>query len=273
MRLKYFACGFLAAILLTSVVSAFAGGGFVRQITANVGGVDFVLNGVKIVPMDSYGKVVQPVAFDGTTYVPIRFFSAAMKMKMARNGDTIYIGNEQKINSIYLAELKPVIKSDSWNNYGMMGGWKSSPNLLDKNYSVISYNSAGTLSVSGREYISVSAILCDGTTETRGIYSLEGKYAKISGYFGVDDISTDNGEGAGRVEIYSDRELIKEMTIKRGQGPGYFDANIPDGEYLRIIVKGSISTGISGGNKIITSQTVSELFDIKLYPKEVAAHP
>ena len=60
--------GLICCMLLGTIAFAVNG----RKITATYGGITIYLNGQKQVATDVNGKVVEPLIYQGTTYVPIR---------------------------------------------------------------------------------------------------------------------------------------------------------------------------------------------------------
>lgn len=265
MRIKSFICGFLAACLMLTCIYVFADTGFTRQIKATVGGVDIVMDGIKLFPKDADGNPVLPVAFDNTTYVPIRFLTAVLHKKLVRVGDTIYIGEDQAAKGIYLSELTPVVKSVDWNKYGLMGGWVRTPNPYNDSYASVSYSKAGTMKIANKEYLSVSTILCDGRSDIWGLYNLDGKYSKLTGYFGIDDASTDEGRFSGKVEIYGDGKYLLSLSKTRGSSPQYFEISLKDVKLLNISLKGACTNEKFFGQSFPISQTICDLYDLTLY--------
>lgn len=63
--------GLICCLLLGTIAFAVNG----RKITATYGGITIYLNGQKQVATDVNGKVVEPLIYQGTTYVPIRAVS------------------------------------------------------------------------------------------------------------------------------------------------------------------------------------------------------
>ena len=60
--------GLICCMLLGTIAFAVNG----RKITATYGGITIYLNGQKQVATDVNGKTVEPLIYQGTTYVPIR---------------------------------------------------------------------------------------------------------------------------------------------------------------------------------------------------------
>ena len=63
--------GLICCMLLGTIAFAVNG----RKITATYGGITIYLNGQKQVATDVNGKTVEPLIYQGTTYVPIRAVS------------------------------------------------------------------------------------------------------------------------------------------------------------------------------------------------------
>lgn len=268
MRFKSYIAGVLTALLVMGTVAVFADTGIYKNIQAYIGGTNLVVDGVKVIPKDVNGKIVEPIIIDGTTYVPIRFISNLYGKKVDKIDDTIFIGDKKKLEAIYLTDLTPTDKSPYWTTFGNHGGWKSTKNPIDDNYSTISYDKTGVFLVKEKEYISFSSIISDGLKENYGTYAVNKKYSKVTGYFAVDDLSTDKGERKASLEIYVDGKLAKRIQLSRGQGAEFFEIDISNANKLQLKVKGDATTKIiSDTEKIITSQTVCEAFDLKLYPK------
>lgn len=268
MRFRSFICGFLLAIFLLAGFSVFAAeSGFTRQINVNIGGVDIVMDGVKLFPKDVNGKPVLPVAFEGTTYVPLRFLSTVLDKKLVKVGNTIYMGNEQKMKGIYLSELNPVLKSDNWNHYGYIGGWVKTPHPYDSQYEIVSFSKAGSMKIASNEYFSVSSLFSNSNSETWGFYQLNGLYDKISGYYSIDDASTGTSEKRGRFEIFGDGTLLRQYTLYKGQ-PQYFEVSLKGVNLLHISLKGESFNSNFYGQTMPIAQTACEVFDIKLHLPE-----
>ena len=268
MKLKSYISGILTAVLVMSTISVFADTGIYKNIRAYVGGTNLVIDGVKVIPKDVNGNIVEPIVIDGTTYVPIRFISNVYGKKVAKLEDTIYIGSKQKVEAIYLTDQTPYMQSAYWTTLGNQGGWKSTKNPLDINYSTVTYDKYGVFTNKGIEYNSFSAIISDGLKDNYASYLVNKNYNKVTGYFAIDDLSTDKGDRSGVAEIYLDGKLAKRIQLFKGQAAEYFEVDISNIDILNIKVKGDATTKvISDDETIITSQTVCEAFDLKLYPK------
>ena len=76
--------GLICCMLLGTIAFAVNG----RKITATYGGLTIYLNGQKQVATDVNGKVVEPLIYQGTTYVPIRAVSEWLGKTVTWQGST-----------------------------------------------------------------------------------------------------------------------------------------------------------------------------------------
>lgn len=76
--------GLICYLLLGTIAFAVNG----RKITATYGGITIYLNGQKQVATDVNGKVVEPLIYQGTTYVPIRAVSEWLGKTVTWQGST-----------------------------------------------------------------------------------------------------------------------------------------------------------------------------------------
>ena len=76
--------GLICCMLLGTIAFAVNG----RKITATYGGITIYLNGQKQVATDVNGKTVEPLIYQGTTYVPIRAVSEWLGKTVTWQGST-----------------------------------------------------------------------------------------------------------------------------------------------------------------------------------------
>ena len=92
--LKGYLIGFLSAIFIIGCVTAFAAN-TTTLYDVIVDGVKIVLDGKEFTCTDANGTVVQPMIYNGTTYIPVRAVSSAFGKAVYWDGDnkTVYLGN------------------------------------------------------------------------------------------------------------------------------------------------------------------------------------
>lgn len=81
------------ALLLAVAVPSFAAGA-IKTIQARIGGITIVVDGKKIQPTDANGNAVEPMIYNGTTYLPVRAVSSALGKEVYWDGQnwTVYLG-------------------------------------------------------------------------------------------------------------------------------------------------------------------------------------
>jgi len=92
--LKGYLLGFISATLLLSCVTAFAANTTtLYDVIAN--GVKIVVDGQKLNPTDVNGNKVEPIIYNGTTYLPVRAVANALGKAVYWDGPnyTVYLGD------------------------------------------------------------------------------------------------------------------------------------------------------------------------------------
>lgn len=230
---KGFMLGVLVAIILTTAIIPVAAT-TMKTITVATGGIKVYMDGNIKRLTDVNGKTVEPMIYDGTTYVPLR---AAVNLltdkEIEWDGKTqsIYIGEkpDEGKQSIPIDQLE--IYSRAHNGCKVLTGESSYYNLFkEKHICFNMINSANWLK-----------------------YKTDSKYSELHGYVVIDDreayMAGDKARTA--VEIYSidkygTETLIDSYEMKYGDEPI------------------EVSTNISGCNFIKIETDYGKLFDITL---------
>lgn len=90
---KGYLLGFLSAVVLVSGVTYAANTTTLYDVIAN--GIKIVIDGQKINPTDANGNTVEPIIYNGTTYLPVRAVANAFGKSVYWDGPnyTVYLGN------------------------------------------------------------------------------------------------------------------------------------------------------------------------------------
>lgn len=91
---KGYLLGFLSAVILVGGVTAFAANTTtLYNVLAN--GIKIVVDGRKINPKDANGNTVEPIIYNGTTYLPVRAVGDALGKAVYWDGPnyTVYLGD------------------------------------------------------------------------------------------------------------------------------------------------------------------------------------
>ncbi len=211
-QLKGFLAGIMAALLLGT--TALAAGDYALSLFE----VKVVFNGQEKKPSDkpfmyNNGQAYVPASliYNGTTYVPLRFFSEVVGLPVSYVGKekTIYIGEKKEgaVQTGYLTDI--------------MG-----PYYIESNYKIFNVNKemkmAGKTYTKGLQLQNLSFYLSD-TKYTNFSYNLEGKYKSLNGILGLDDNSNTSN---AVIEFYGDGELIKKYDLAQGSLPQNLELDI-----------------------------------------------
>ncbi|MBE7025837.1 MAG: copper amine oxidase N-terminal domain-containing protein, partial [Ruminococcaceae bacterium] len=98
-KMKGFILGVCVALILTSVVTAFAVG-----IDVHIGGIRIYWDGVEKTLRDANGEKVEPMIYNGTTYVPLRAMSQLLGKKVEWDQATtsVYVGGKPVQSTLHL---------------------------------------------------------------------------------------------------------------------------------------------------------------------------
>lgn len=163
---KGYLLGFLSAVVLVSGVTYAANTTTLYDVIAN--GIKIVIDGQKINPTDANGNTVEPIIYNGTTYLPVRAVANAFGKSVYWDGPnyTVYLGD---------MDGKLEYPTEELSTEGNIGDW---------------WGNSGTL----KDNI--------GNTYSRGVFSnnsncifekiLNMKYSKFKGTIYVADGTTNN---------------------------------------------------------------------------------
>lgn len=103
--------GYVLGILTALLVSMMVVPGFAATVAKTITvytGVTLYYDGVKVEPKDANGKTVEPLLYNGTTYLPVRAVSGLFGEDINWDGKTqsVYIG-DMPGKKTYLADLTP----------------------------------------------------------------------------------------------------------------------------------------------------------------------
>lgn len=234
----------IPALVLALLGSALAATGAMQQIDAMVGGINIYVDGVLQEPKNVKGEAVQPIAWQGTTYLPVRALTNMLTDKEV-NWDqstmSVYIGKQPTAPVVRLDTLE---QYDQWSNrwsygYGvtkrsqtsngpiMYKGENAKFSLLNK-----------TLEPVNRLLIGVDQYDDDGDGYTRSFafngnaycsYMLECKYSELNGKFVVPYSEIGEARWCGvafySLDRYGEESLIKYYYTRTGDDP--VDVSVP----------------------------------------------
>ena len=185
-QFKGFIVGLLVGAFILSGIVAVASDGLRTLENVKVGGIRIVIDGNEFTCTDANGVVVEPMIYNGTTYIPVRAVSTAFGKAVYWDGaeSTVYLGKmDGKLE-------KPTAKFENLTNIATSrNGFYSVKNISDTDGKF--YN-----------YAYFSAYKENDCCE----YLLDGKYSKFKATIFVKEGS--NWSGSESFKIIGDEEVL-----------------------------------------------------------------
>lgn len=239
MRFKQFYLGMMTSFVLLFVLlsmSSFAANG---SISATISDIKVYIDNKLLSITDENGNTIQPIIYNGRTYLPARAISEAINKPVTweAKSRSIYIGkNDLGKPATYLTDLTP---------FFTMGDF----------YSLSTQSATDNL---GNTYES-SKTLGAKRTNNYQIYNIDGKYSQLKGvYFTRNDYK--NTISKIVVRIYGDDQLLWSATQSGGVKP--IDFNIDITGYNQLKVEFECAYSVSIHNETIDAV----LANLGLYP-------
>lgn len=183
---KGFAMGIVTSLLLSLLVVPGFAASALKAIQVYTG-ITLYYDGVKFEPKDAGGHKVEPLLYNGTTYLPVRAISNLFGEDINWDGNTwsVYIGDMPGKKTYLGTDLEP----------------------YDSDYY---YRAPTTFSMDGKTY--VNGFVFGGNTvyNSYAIWNLDGKYKTLE----FDVGHTDNFRYDKQVLIYLDGTLAKNISVK-----------------------------------------------------------
>lgn len=214
------AIGVLTSFLVSMMVVPGFAAGIRKTITAYVGDIDIYVDNVLKIPTDANGNRVEPMIYDGTTYLPVRAISNMLGEEVTWDGDT---------RSIYIGE-KP-----SKGTVGVAGkdipthGWCSSKIVAKHSFTVL-----------GDEFTHTNVLADDpGYALT---WKLDSNYTSIDGKF-IMAYDSLGARYSGALEFYNvdqygTKTLIKRVTNACGDGAVNVHVDVTGCNFVELQVEG-----------------------------------
>lgn len=187
----------LMALVMGLAIPALAA--TVKTIEANYMDIKLVVDGVPITPKDANGNVVEPFAFEGTTYLPVRAVGEALGKDVKWDGETktVYIGViPGKIN--YLVDICPPYQTEKYEEYHSTNGefFQMGGKDYSNGFTLRQFNSGGY-----------------------AYSNLNGEYSTLTADIGYVDNSNGSFVSDFVVKVYLDGEFAQEIVVPHGALP------------------------------------------------------
>lgn len=221
--LKGFAAGTLVTVLTLGTILP-SSAATMKEIKVAMGGIKIYVDGNLKKPTDVNGNVVEPMIYDGTTYLPVRALTGMLTDKEVawdQESQTVYIGQRPDVGvkSVPIDELK------AYDTYG----------------SAVYTEKDAQFTVLGDTYSPFNRMRL-GNWDYR-VYKLDSNYDSIHGKFIIpfDDLGSTRESTLQfyNVDQYGEETLIKEYSTKAGDAAIDVDVNLQGCNFLKIKGKGS----------------------------------
>lgn len=218
--------GFILGALLFGSMGVYAAGGNLIE----------VFYSIKAIKIDNVSQSPnkKPFAYEGTTYVPLRFISENLgkEVKWDQKTQTIFIGNQISDAAYYLGDqIKDMNQQINRYNY-IVNGYQSN-NKIKSNVNV--------------EYENYLTFYLEKFYEARGAWSyieypLNGQFKTFRSTVGLTE-EYKNTTSTIDVRIYADDQLIYQHSFKAGDMPTNINLNVEKAIKLKIETSADVIPG------------------------------
>ncbi len=216
--IKGFAAG-VTATLLTATLIAPAAASTIKQIKVAMGDIKIYIDGDLQIPRDVTGKQVEPMIYEGTTYLPVRALTGMLTDKPVNwdaASQSVYIGEKPGAGSVQLDTLEEYNANDTSMFTGEDAIFKSL----------------------GTEYKPSNTIKFGAYGSNHIIYKLDSNYSKLKGTYLIqhDDLDCDAVHQViiSSVDSYGAETELYSKEVKAGDPPLSIEANVIGCNFVKI---------------------------------------
>lgn len=212
--------GFVLGILLTALITAIPtvmATPTKRTIDVVYNDIKLVIDGREVTPLDANGNVVEPFAYNGTTYLPLRAVSNALTdgtkpVSWDQDTFTVYIGDRP-------IEGNKIVDMATMKTYpGAASIFKTGKSFEVRQKTYSPFNALGTI---------------DG-----GSFLLNGDYTELKGFVAVPDGKSFSSSYCKFTNPDTGEELLK-VDVKSAEDPVEVSLNVTGLDKLKIWTNGS----------------------------------
>ena len=226
-RIKDMAIGALATVLTLGTILP-SSAATMKEIKVAMGGIKIYVDGNLKKPTDVNGNVVEPMIYDGTTYLPVRALTGMLTDKEVawdQQSQTVYIGQRPDVG----VKSVPIDELEAYDTHSNAYASSSLYIGKDAQFTVLgdTYSPFNRMRLSGMGY---------------RVYKLDSNYDSIHGKFIIpfDRLGTyaESTLQFYNVDQYGEETLIKEYSAKAGDAAIDVDVNLQGCNFLKIKGKG-----------------------------------
>ena len=223
-KFKGFILGIITSVIIGSTFLTVGAESLVKNIPVSIGEIKIYMDGNIQKPVDANGNTVEPMIYNGSTYLPVRALTGMLTDKEVnwdQKSMSVYIGKKPVADSTPLNELKSY---DSGGGVEMKTGKDAIFKNLDE--TITPFNS-----IRGEEF---------GLYQHPHyiIYKLDSNYSCINGKYIIPRISL-GYEASLKMEFYTvdkdnNETLLKSYEANAGEEPLDIEVNVVGVDYLKI---------------------------------------
>ena len=224
-KMKGFIVGVLVVLILGTTTMVIAEPA-IKSIKVVLGGIKIFVDGDIKVPTDVNGNVVEPIIYEGTTYLPVRALTNMLTDKdihWDQQTQSVYIGAQPTAPSM------PIDALDTYSGKDFYTGKSAKFSILGEEIVPFNsiYNKANQTGYNFAYYFSF-----DST------YMLKSNYSSINGYYVMPyEVLGKTQKGTLKfysVDKYNSETLLKEYNIGSGDEAIKIDVNLLGVDILKI---------------------------------------
>ena len=224
--IKGYCAGLLTAVLISGMAFSADAASLLKEIKVSIGGIQIYVDGNLKKPVDGNGNEVEPLIYNGTTYLPVRALTNMLTDKEVSwdgNAQAVYIGKKPDNGgkSVTMDTLKPFSQS-SGGIYMRTG--------KDAQYEVLGDVHSPFNRLEGSPN--------DWGKKVSTTYKLDSDYSKLHGFY-VIPYSKLGANWEIQMNIYSvdqngEKNLLDSYNAKTGDSPIEVETNISGCNFVTI---------------------------------------
>lgn len=223
--LKGFAAGTLVTVLTLGTILP-SSAATMKEIKVAMGGIKIYVDGNLKKPTDVNGNVVEPMIYDGTTYLPVRALTGMLTDKEVawdQESQTVYIGQRPDVG----VKSVPIDEVEMYDAFD---------NRIENSKQYLYTGKDAQFTVLGDTYSPFNRMRLSGMGYR--VYKLDSNYDSIHGKFIIpfDRLGTyaESTLQFYNVDQYGEETLIKEYSTKAGDAAIDVDVNLQGCNFLKI---------------------------------------
>ena len=221
----------IALVLVLGLSAVAFGASVTKSINVMMGGIKLYVDDEQFTPKDANGNVVQPIVYNGTTYLPARAVSEALGKAVHWDNATksVYIGDhDSSVPDTLLKDL--AVFSAQF----LLKDGKPPTSMKVPDYDKVAKGGDGKTYADGYHFFGYNPYWAAGYTHS---FLLEGKYSEFKGSFILDEEAKSQSLPF-TLSILGDGEVLYEANnLTGGFAPKTFEVNVTGVQVLTLQAK------------------------------------